>query len=483
LIRTRFAPSPTGYLHVGGLRTALYNYLFARKHQGSFILRIEDTDQQRKVKGAVENLIETLRWAGITPDEGPGYGGELGPYIQSQRLELYARLTQELLDKGHAYRCFCSPERLRNLRHAQSSGNSQTGYDRHCRNLSPSDIRQKMQAGEKFVLRMKVPLEGEIVIDDSVRGRVVFPCSLIDDQVLLKTDGFPTYHLANVIDDHHMQISHVIRGEEWLPSTPKHLLLYRYFGWEAPQFAHLPLLLNPDRSKLSKRQGDVAAEDYRQKGYLAPALVNFLALLGWNPGTEQEIFSLDELIQQFSLDRVGKSGAVFNPEKLDWMNGLYIRNLEFDDYYSLAKPYLPETTDYTEAGMREIARVQQQKISMLSELPQKSLAFFIDLPSYTKAEFSEWFEAEQVPRFLTTLLAEVREFTAFDGALFIEAVKAAGKTSQLRGKPLWMVLRIALTGELHGPEIHSVAAILGKTHCLRRLEKAKAYVENQFDQG
>lgn len=328
MIKTRFAPSPTGYLHVGGLRTALYAYLFARKNGGKFVLRIEDTDQQRYVEGALENLIHTLEWAELTPDEGPyiengeiKQRGDSGPYIQSQRNDIYNKHVQTLLDSGHAYRCFCTKERLDEMREAQTRNKQATMYDRKCLDLPESEIQKLMDEGVPYVIRQKMPFD-LIKFKDTVRGTVQFHGKTIDDQILVKSDGFPTYHLANVVDDHTMGITHVIRGEEWLPSTPKHIALYMAFGWESPQFAHLPLLLNADRSKLSKRQGDVAVEDYIKKGYTKEAVLNFVAFLGWNPGAgeEKEIYTLQELEEVFDLEKVHKAGAVFNLEKLDWFN-------------------------------------------------------------------------------------------------------------------------------------------------------------------
>jgi glutamyl-tRNA synthetase len=316
---------------VGGLRTALYNYLFAKQHQGTLVLRIEDTDQTRYIEGADEKLKKTLEDVGIIYDEGPGVGGGYEPYKQSERLDKYKQYGQQLIENGHAYYCFCTPEELDKMREEQTGKGLNPQYDRRCRNLNKDEIKsQKLKArllARKPVIRLKMPLEGDTIIDDIIRGTVSFQNELQDDQILIKSDGYPTYHLANVVDDHLMGITHVIRGEEWLLSLPKHVQLYKAFGWEQPKFAHLPLLLNPDRSKLSKRQGDVAVEDYLEKGYLPQALINFLALLGWNPGTDQEFFSLDDLIKQFSLERVSKSGAVFEIEKLNWMNGHYIREL------------------------------------------------------------------------------------------------------------------------------------------------------------
>ncbi len=325
MIRTRFAPSPTGYLHVGGLRTALYSYLFARKNKGKFLLRIEDTDQERFVEGAMENLISTLHWHDLEYDEGPQADGtekgDKGPYIQSHRTEIYRKYAQELLDKGQAYRCFCTKERLDEMRERQTVNKQATMYDRKCLELPDSEIQQKIAAGESFVIRQKVPYD-MIKFKDLIRGNVQFHGKTVDDQVLMKSDGFPTYHLANVVDDHLMEITHVIRGEEWLPSTPKHVALYQSFGWNPPEFAHIPLLLNADKTKLSKRQGDVAVEEYMKKGYLKEAIINFIVFLGWNPGSgeEREIFTLQELEEVFSLEKVHKAGAIFNIEKLDWFN-------------------------------------------------------------------------------------------------------------------------------------------------------------------
>ncbi len=339
-VRVRFAPSPTGYLHVGGLRTALYNYLFARKNNGTFVLRIEDTDRSRYVDGAVENLLRTLQWSGLEFDEGPGKGGAYGAYVQSERLDVYRKYAEELLAGGNAYYAFDTAEELDTMRKEREKLRLPPKYDRRALKLSPADVKEKIASGTPFVVRMKTPDNESIGFDDVVRGRVEFDSNLIDDQVLLKSDGYPTYHLANVVDDHLMGITHVIRGEEWLSSTPKHVLLYRFLGWEPPVFAHLPLLLNPDKSKLSKRQGDVAVEEYRQKGYLPEALDNFVAFLGWNPGDEREIFSLEDLVKEFSLERVGKSGAVFNVEKLNWLNSQHLRRMSDNAILDAVRAYV-----------------------------------------------------------------------------------------------------------------------------------------------
>ncbi len=343
-VRVRFAPSPTGFLHVGGLRTALYNYLFAKKNNGKFVLRIEDTDQSRFVEGAVEKLVDSLKWVGLNYDEGPNIEGNYSPYFQSKRLEIYQNYIKELINKKKAYYCFCTPERLTALREEQQRQKlPQAKYDKHCLHLSDEEIIEKLQNNAPHVIRLNVEPNQIVRFNDHVRGTVEFNTDNIDDQVLIKSDGYPTYHLANVIDDHLMEISHVIRGEEWLSSTPKHVLMYKFFEWDLPEFAHLPLLLNPDKSKLSKRQGDVAVEDYRDKGYLKEALINFVALLGWNFGDDQEYYLLNEMIEKFSLERVNKAGAVFNIEKLDWLNGLHIRNKSNEEILPLFKSELKKS--------------------------------------------------------------------------------------------------------------------------------------------
>lgn len=345
-IRVRFAPSPTGYVHVGGLRTALYNYLFARHNDGKFILRIEDTDRERFVKGAIDNLQKVFAWAGLDYDEGPDKETGTDSYFQSERLHIYQEHIKTLINNGDAYPCFCSSDRIEQMRSKQMERGEDARYDGTCRSVKLDEVKQRMR-NETHTIRMRITASEEIVVDDLIRGKVSFQSNNLDDQVLIKSDGFPTYHFANVVDDHLMGITHVIRGEEWLPSTPKHILLYRMLGWNIPYFAHLPLLLNTDRSKLSKRQGDVAVEDYRDKGILSQALINFVALLGWNKGEDQEIFSLSELCEYFSLDRVTKSGAVFDLDKLNWMNGQYIRQIKESEYLKIGLEWMDERTQRT----------------------------------------------------------------------------------------------------------------------------------------
>ena len=471
MVRTRFAPSPTGYLHVGGLRTALYAYLFAKQNKGDFLLRIEDTDQERKVEGAIQNLKETLEWAELTPDEGPGLGGDHGPYIQSERLDIYQKYAQKLVEEGHAYPCFCSEERLDELTRIQKMQGEPPGYDGKCRGISKDEAQERIENGEEYVIRQRIPEGREIVVNDLVRGRVSFETDLLDDQILMKSNGFPTYHLANIVDDHLMEISHVIRGEEWLPSTPKHLLLYEFMGWESPKFAHLPLLLNDDGSKLSKRQGDVAVEDYQKKGYLSDALLNFLALLGWNPGTEQEIFTREELIEEFSLDQVGKSGSIFNLEKLTWMNGKYIRDLEPKKLLQKTQPRIESEVEWNEDELERILALIQESLDTLEEVNSEGKIFFKkELPLEKDAkELLENSETQEIIKLFSNKLEDLNQL---DQGSFVDISRAVQQELDVDGKQLWLSIRAGLTGQMHGPEIHKTAELMGKEWCLDRIQEA-----------
>ncbi len=472
-VRTRFAPSPTGYLHVGGLRTALFNYLFARKHRGKFILRIEDTDQQRKVENAVERLIDMLHWAGLEYDEGPLKGGEFGPYIQSERLDIYRRYAHELLAAEHAYYCFCSPERLETIRRDQMERKLTPGYDRHCRNLDRTAAEERTLRGEEHVIRMKVPLDGEMKFGDSVRGDVVIPYSVIDDQVIVKSDGFPTYHLAVVVDDHSMGITHVIRGEEWLASTPKHILLYQYFKWPAPVHAHLPLLLNPDKSKLSKRQGDVAVEDYKSRGYLPEALINFIALLGWNPGDDRELFRLEELIETFSIEKVNKAGAVFDVEKLNWMNATYIRNLTPDGLAARVKPYISEAgfDDGDAEKLRKVTALMQPRLTTLADAAEQAAFAYSDEIEPADEESRMFLQTESTEKLFVSLIESLSAMNPVSGDDFKSLVQETGNLLGIKGKNLFMPVRVALTGKAKGPDLPLLADVLGKDTIIQRLRR------------
>ncbi len=505
-IRTRFAPSPTGMVHLGSLRTTLFTFLFARNAGGALILRVEDTDQSRKVEGALENLIGVMNDMGIEFDEGffltdsgeLKQKGEHGPYLQSERLDIYQREVQKLLDGKSAYYCFCSTERLDELRKEQAALKKPSMYDRLCRNLPDSILAEKLaefeQAGNRPVIRQAIPLEGQTIVRDIIYGDIVFENKNIDDQVLMKSDGFPTYHLAVVVDDHYMDISHVIRGEEWINSTPKHILLYQAFEWKVTKFAHVPVILNRDKSKLSKRQGDVGAEDFIKKGYLKEALLNFLVFLGWSPKTEKEIFSLDELIEEFDLAKVNRGNPVFDVDKLDWVNGLYIRQMDVGALTDMLLPYWQEAElikqaegqitlldgtsiekDYLEA----VTLLERDRLKKLSEIGERT-AYFFAKPEYD-ASLLVWKKntAEQT----VVVLKELAQF--FSGysetALTTEDIEKNLKAfiaerKYDNGSVLWP-LRTALTGMDKSPGPFEVAATLanglGKAEVVARLTAAQ----------
>lgn len=479
-VRVRFAPSPTGYLHVGGLRTALYNYLFARKSSGTFVLRIEDTDRGRYVEGAVENLIKTLKWAGLDFDEGPGAGGEFGPYIQSERTELYRQHAGILLENKAAYRCFCTPDRLEHMRREQEKQKLTPKYDRTCLHLSENEIRENLNSGKPFIVRMKVPDDVSVTFKDIIRGDLEFNSKQIDDQVLIKSDGYPTYHLANVVDDHHMCISHVIRGEEWLSSTPKHVLLYQFFGWEMPQFAHLPLLLNPDRSKLSKRQGDVAVEDYQQKGYLKEALVNFIALLGWNPGDEREIFSLAELEKEFSLEKVNKSGAVFNVEKLNWLNFQHLRSKPDDEVLAMLKDHLAksaiEPAQFSDAYLLGVITAMRERVTFIKDYTEKSPYFFKIPNEYDPAVVKKRWKPQSA-EYLMKLSEEFAKLASPQKNDYEDALHRTAESLKVGNGELIHPLRLAVSGMGEGPGLFDILVILGKEETIRRIGSAIGRIE------
>ena len=465
-VRVRFAPSPTGYLHVGGLRTALYNWLFARQNGGTFILRIEDTDQSRKVAGAVESLQNELSWAGLDIDEGPGEGGDAGPYVQSERLEIYDQHAARLVKAGHAYACFCTSERLQQLRERQQKMGLATRYDGHCRDIPTEEAAQR-SAEEAHVIRLAVPREGLIILEDVVRRKVRFEWQTVDDQVLIKSDGFPTYHLANVVDDHLMGVTHVIRGEEWLPSMPKHLLLYQGFGWDIPVFAHLPLLLNPDRSKLSKRHGHVAVEEYRKEGYLPQALINFVALLGWHDQSNTEVFDLQGLQQAFQLERVQKGGAIFDTGKLKWLNGQHLRRMPAAEFRQAIAPHLEPGWEVT----ARMAAAIQEKISLLTDARDQLAFFFEDPVSYDEAA-SEALASPHAKGILTALLDRLAAVDDFSGEWFLEAVKALGAEFGLKGRELWHPIRAAIAGRVVGPDMVTIVETFGLDKCRQRVTAA-----------
>lgn len=495
-VRVRFAPSPTGSLHVGGARTALFNWLFARANGGRFILRIEDTDQARYDEEALVSLIDSLRWLGLEWDEGPdapgpGAGdGPYGPYFQSQRLEIYQKYTDQLLREGHAYRCFCTSERLQKLRQEQAKAKLAhvSGYDRHCRNLSAEEEQRHVEEGKPFVVRLKVPLGRNIVFDDLIRGRIEYQSEVLDDLVLLKSDGFPTYHMANVVDDHLMRISHVLRGDEWISSTPRHILLYEAFGWEQPKFAHMPVILSPEGGKLSKRKGAASVIDFKKAGYLPEALFNFLALLGWSPGDGREKMSRREMIEAFSLERVSPRGAVFDEKKLEWMNGLYMRECSVDsilhDVATLWKEQgvVGKNRREDEPYLRTVVGLLKDRSRTITELAEAATYFFTDPETYEEKAVKKHFKGDAL-NVLKILAEKLEQADSFDrGALenlYREYAEAAGLSP---GK-LIHPTRLAVSGLSYGPGLFELLEALGKEIVLRRMRRAIAWLEKRGKWG
>ncbi len=489
-VRVRFAPSPTGFVHIGSLRTALYNYLYAKKTDGKYILRVEDTDQSRFVEGAIEGMLESMDWAGVNHDEGVvlegdrlSQIGDYGPYIQSQRLEIYQDYIKKLLDKGHAYYCFCSRERLDELRERQKSEGLTSGYDGHCRDLSKEEVEKRLEAGDQYVIRLRFPKSTDIKFTDIVRGEVTMNTDDLDDQVLIKSDGYPTYHFAVVVDDYLMKITHIIRGEEWLASTPKHVYLYQVFGWDVPQYVHLPNILNADRKKLSKRQGDVAVEDFLNKGYLPEGLVNYIALVGWSPDDNEEIFSMEELEQKFSLERVSKAGGVFDVNKLNWVNGHYIRESSVERITDLAIPFLIEEGYITETDAKErydwlkdLVAVLQDRISYVAEIKEKALIFFKTEIELKDDESKDLVKVDHLPQLLDVLKTKVEEVEVIDEDFGKTVFKEIQKETGIKGPNLFKPIRVVLTGEVQGPDLPLVMKVLGRENILKRIEYFKTMV-------
>jgi glutamyl-tRNA synthetase len=479
-IRLRFPPSPTGFLHVGSLRTVLFNHLIAKKLGGKLILRIEDTDQARKVEGAVEALYSILDWIGIKFDEGPREGGAFEPYTQSERREIYDKYARELVDKKLAYKCFCTSVRLDEMRKGQADKKLPPRYDGKCRDLSEDEINEKTGLGMHFVIRQKMPITGEIKVQDELRGEIVFRAEDMEDHVLIKSDGMPTYHFAVVVDDHLMEISHVLRGEEWIPSFPKHIELYKAFGWEPPKFIHLALTLNKSGGKLSKRQGDVAVEDFRAKGYLRETLINFSLLLGWHPRDGREIFSLEEAVRDFEIKDMGTSPAVFDIEKLDYLNGYYIRQLAPEKLAQLARPFIAENLDKTQDASRKtdehiakVVRLEQERIKKLADFKEATEFFFSDALEYP-SELLVW--KKSTPPATSENLKKTAEILSAipDGSwtkhsiedAMLSHIRAVGGSN---GDWLWP-MRYALTGRPASPGPFEVAEVLGKSLTIKRIK-------------
>lgn len=489
-VRLRFAPSPTGYLHIGGLRTALYNYLFAKKNNGKFILRIEDTDRTRYVDGAIENLVESLKWSGIDYDEGVFVNnegridekGDYGPYIQSQRLNIYTKYVEKLIEQGDAYYCFCSKDRLDKVREEQKIKGLIPKYDGFCRNLSKEEVNKRIENGEEYVVRLKLPSGTDIEFEDLVRGKISINTDDTDDQVLLKSDGYPTYHMAVVVDDHLMNISHVVRGEEWLSSTPKHVYLYDVLGWEKPTYVHLPTVLNKDRQKLSKRHGDVSVDDFRKSGYLPEALINYLALVGWSPEGNDEILSLEDMEKQFSFDRVSKTGGIFDKDKLDWVNAHYIKEKEISSLTDLTIPYILDANLATDKFIKEnrewledVIDMVREGVHTLKEIPEK-ISFMFDNDLDINDELQDILKTDSINLILDQLMKELEKVDYVNEEFANGIMKKLQKETGVKGKDLFMPTRIALTGDKRGPEFNRIIYLLGKENIIERI----LYVKNNY---
>ena len=468
-VRVRFAPSPTGLMHLGSLRTALYDYLIAKKTNGSFILRIEDTDQNRLVEGSIENLIDSLKILGIECDEGPEIGGEFGPYIQSERLAIYHKHIQELLEKGHAYHCFCTKDELDQYRQEQIKLKQNPKYNGKCRSLTKEEVEEKKAQGQEYVIRLRMPDDRTFTFEDAIRNKVEIDVALIDDQVILKSDGFPTYHLAAVVDDHLMEITHVLRGEEWLPSTPKHIYLYECFGWTPPIWVHLPLLLNTDRSKLSKRHGDFSVQNYLNMGFLKDAIINFVALLGWHSSEDRELYTLQELVEEFSIERVSKAGAIFDITKLEWMNGWYMRNLDLEYIAKEAKPFFDKAKIDTSDNNKylNVIRTAREYAGTLVQLIDHAKMYY-EMPVISE-EDRELVSQEGSVKVLNWYMVKLQSQEVWSREELNSLVKIGMSELGIKGKNYYFPLRIALYGKSHGPEIPVLVENLGVAESLRRL--------------
>ena len=486
--RVRFAPSPTGEPHVGNIRTAIFDWLLAQQRGGEFIVRVEDTDRARAVDGAVEVILEALKWLGLEWDEGPDVGGKYAPYKQSERLPLYTRHSDQLVDNGFAYRCYCSEERLDAVRKARSKQESASGYDRHCRNLTQEE-RDRLEGelnerGESPVVRFKMPLEGTTTVNDLVRGEVTFENRLVDDFVMLKSDGYPTYHLAHLVDDREMKITHVLRGEEWLPSVPRHLQLYKALGWEPPLFAHLPIILAPDRSKLSKRHGATSLLEYRELGYLPHTMVNFLTLLGWSLDDKTELFTTESLIESFTIERVSKSGAIFNNDKLDWMNGHYIREMSANeladallDFWGAFPPPEIPTLPSRELTLQIAPMVQERLKTLRDAAPLVAFLFKESIEYETEELIQRRMDADATRACLEAAHESLSPLDPFDAETIETLLRGMVKELDVKAGQLFGTLRVATTGQRVAPPLFESLEVLGRDRTLELISAAHDRLE------
>lgn len=490
-IRVRIAPSPTGDPHVGTAYIALFNLAFAKHNGGKFLLRIEDTDQTRSTNDSEQQIFDSLKWLGLNYDEGPDAGGDFGPYRQSERFSMYRKYAEELVEKDQAYYCFCTAERLVELREKQKENGENFGYDGHCKSLSKEEVKAKLEAGESHVIRLKVPAEGETVVKDRLRGEIKFNNSQIDDQILLKSDGFPTYHLASVVDDKLMEITHVIRAEEWIASTPKHTLLYKAFGWEEPVWVHMPLLRNADKTKISKRKNPVSLNFYKEEGYLKEGLVNFLGLMGYSMGDDKEIFTMQEMIESFDFDKISLGGPVFDLVKLGWVNNQHMRMKDLNELTELAKPYYEsegyitsESSDKELTVLVKIIDIMRERSSTLKEMAKNSAVYYVDefeLPVVTEDMNKK--QRKSVNRVYKAIEGETGKASI---KLFVEKLNTLNEEisedevktvlnevlEEIGEGPgqVWMPLRVVVTGEASGSDLAQLISIIGKERTLKRIE-------------
>lgn len=491
-VRVRFAPSPTGYLHIGGARTALFNYLFARANQGTFVLRVEDTDVERTVADSVDKILDGFRWLGLTWDEGPDVGGEYGPYFQSQRREVYAKYAMMLLETGRAYRCYCTTEELEARRREAMKTGGTLGYDGRCRSLSAKEISEFEKEGRQPALRLKTPLSGRTVVRDLIHGEVAFDNKTITDFVIMKSDGFPTYNFACVVDDHLMQISHVIRADEHLSNTPKQMMIYDAFGWTPPAFAHVPMILAPDRSKLSKRHGAQSVEELKQAGFLPEAVLNYIALLGWTPSRqENEFLSLQDMIDDFDLSRVSSTPAVYDLNKLAWMNGWYIRHMDIE---RLTSAYVDFARDHANVGdrvlradrewLKKVVSSLRERSRTLLEMVESSIYFFEDPRTFDGGGVKKYFGPE-APAILRKCAESVKTLDRFDASGVERVYRGLADAEGVKAAALIHPTRLALTGRTAGPGLFEIMELLGKDTVVRRLEHAANAIEtgSVFDGG
>ncbi len=474
-VRTRFAPSPTGFMHLGGLRTALYAYLYAKHNGGDFILRIEDTDRERFVDGALEVIYSSLKNSGLNYDEGPDVGGNYGPYVQSERKEIYAEYAKKLIDLGGAYYCFCTKERLESL--TDENGNRK--YDKHCLSLSKEEVEKRLENGEPYVIRQNIPTEGKSSYEDLIYGTIEVDYSDLEDNILIKSDGMPTYNFANVIDDHLMNITHVIRGTEYLSSTPKYNLMYDAFGWKRPVYIHLPPIMKDATRKLSKRYGDANFDDFVNKGYLEEAIINYVALLGWCPKNNLEKMTVPEMVKEFDLTGISKSPSIFDDVKLRWLNGEYLKEMSDEEFIRRAEPFYKQSPVSGIYDFSKIAKLIKTRIEILSEIPQK-ISFLYKEDPFDKSLYEntkQKSDAETAKKLLPEIIDGIKEITEFNNDGLFSALSAVAEKAGVKSKTLFYIMRIALTGLTVTPGgATEIAEILGKEETIKRLETALSYL-------